>query len=443
MRHWFFQSVACAALLSLAGAQGQNHSAPASVRQTVPTEFLGGYIWGFIPNSDNPVSFADQKLSGIGMTGVRRIVIAPSRWNPLGRTSAEGGIPTLEEAVLWPENEQVFRSNRVVVVTVYPNSFFHDGIALYRRPASELPDDKWESVRATAWLELWTAMWRVRKTFPDTQVIWTNWELDNDLVDIGWERGLQIQQDRVSVAADVRAAAAEYDLAGEGDVLVGVEFNHVRAGYVPLYWDPTWGPVPEPRKFSGFRAALSLRGDFYLGYSVWESIFHTRDPGFDHTSPIKEKLAEIRQGCVDAGWGSLEPSEPICGGKFFIGEFGYLRDWDDEESTILGRIARTAYDEGAVFAINWVGFDQPSEMIRITNPDGSEGVIDQSQFGVFDASGNATARADVIRGWLLNGLPPILAPNETPLATKARMANSAKSGVTAAPFQVRPPRIIP
>jgi hypothetical protein len=339
----------------------------------------GIYSWGYVPQGDLRLAVEDSRK--LGFTAFRTAV--SPYWDPTGNNSQ---VPIYKK-ILRDDYKIVFENFQTVLLTAYPLAIFSSsGEPYYRLPEDLLPQEKWNNILRESFLEFLQSALIAKIHYPNTTVIWSNWELENDCADDQIQRCMEFQKVRLEAIKYASLISNRFNLPGSGKIESMLEFTHVDTGWVPL-WKPEWGNPPAPRKISGLDEALrpEIVGLWdYLCYSSWESLFYTEDPNFRPKTKLAENISKIQQKCKSAGRRSC----PI-----IIGEIGFLWDQDPENKLLEEAYETLLSQENIKMIINWNLYDQPG--LVVVTPDGV--TYDQSKFGKFSPARELTPQGEFFR----------------------------------------------
>ena len=347
---------------------------------------LGVYIWGDLPQTSNPLKTAVDDALSLGVKTVR-ITLSPCFWDPKGISSNP---QPLYNQILRDDYSYVFRNFSTVMATIYPLSIcdFNSGQPYYRLSPDIIPETRWQEILNNVYNEIKQTVITAKINYPNTTIIWSNWEMENDCQDNQWQRCVEYQKTRLKA---INSASLEtQNFGGSGKEYSAIEFILLEKNWVPR-WIPEWGPPPPPRQNSGLITAVEdLKGLWdFISYSSWNSMYHTEDPNWRPNKKFTSAFNIIRQTCYNAGID--------CSDKIIIGEVGTLYDYDKDNSLLYEAIS-TSIKESAKFIYNWNLYDQISKGTLIT-PDGKQ--YDQSKFGKFDLNRILTPQGKAFKEWLL------------------------------------------
>jgi hypothetical protein len=346
---------------------------------------LGVYIWGDLPQTDSPLKTAVDDALSLGVKTVR-ITISPCYWDPQRISSNP---EPLYNQILRDDYSYVFKNFSTVMVTIYPVSVcdFNSGQPYYRLSPDIVLEARWQEILNNVYNEIKQTVITAKISYPNTTIIWSNWEIENDCQDNQWQRCVEYQRTRLKAIKD--ASLEVQNFGGNGMHYSAIEFILLEKNWVPR-WIPEWGPPPQPRQNSGLITAVEdLKGLWdFISYSSWNSIYYTEDPDWRPNKKFTEAFNIIRQTCYNAG---IE-----CSNKIIIGEVGTLYD-QDTNSSLLSEAISTSMREGAKFIYNWNLYDQITKGTLIT-PDGKQ--YDQSKFGKFDLNRTLTPQGKLFKDWL-------------------------------------------
>ena len=359
---------------------------PQQPPQTSPqNSSLGVYIWGDLPKTNSPLKTSVDDALSLGAKTVR-IAISPCYWDPQGISSNP---EPLYNEILRDDYSYVFKNFSTVMVTIYPLSICdpNSGQPYYRLSSDIISESKWQEILNNVYNEIKQTVIAAKINYPNTTVIWSNWEMENDCQDNQWQRCVEYQKTRLKAIND--ASLETQNFGGTGKEYSAIEFVLLEKNWVPQ-WKSEWGPSPEPRVNSGLITAVEdLKGLWdFISYSSWNSIYYTEDPNWRPNKKFTEAFNTIRQACYNAGIN--------CSDKIIIGEVGTLYDQDTNNSLLYEAIS-TSMKEGAKFIYNWNLYDQIAKGTLIT-PDGKQ--YDQSKFGKFDLNRTLTSQGKIFKEWL-------------------------------------------
>jgi len=347
---------------------------------------LGVYIWGDLPQTINPLKTAVDDALSLGVKTVR-ITLSPCFWDPKGILSNP---QPLYNQILRDDYSYVFRNFSTVMATIYPLSIcdFNSGQPYYRLSPDIIPETRWQEILNNVYNEIKQTVITAKINYPNTTIIWSNWEIENDCQDNQWQRCVEYQRTRLKAIKD--ASLEVQNFGGNGMHYSAIEFILLEKNWVPS-WIPEWGPPPPPRQNSGLITAVEdLKGLWdFISYSSWGSIYYTEDPDWRPNKKFASAFNIIRQACYNAGID--------CSDKIIIGEVGTLYDQDTNNSLLYEAIS-TSIKESAKFIYNWNLYDQITKGTLIT-PDGKQ--YDQSKFGKFDLNRILTPQGKAFKEWFL------------------------------------------